>query len=117
MSQLRRQLTVADVVAIEDLGLVVHAGRSRLGNPIEVAHVSELPTAPEWLEGGEFSMTSGLMLDDTGDAWNRYAGQAASRGAAALALGLGPDLRHTEMPERLVVAGHRHHLPLLGIPA
>jgi purine catabolism regulator len=117
MSQLRRQLTVADVVAIEELGLVVHAGRSRLGNPIEVAHVSELPTAPEWLEGGEFLMTSGLMLDDTGDAWDRYAGQAASRGAAALALGLGPDLRHTEMPERLVVAGHRHRLPLLGIPA
>ena len=62
-------------------------------------------------------MTSGLMLDDSGDAWNRYVGQAASRGAAALALGLGPDLRHAEMPERLVVAGHRHHVPLIGIPA
>ena len=62
-------------------------------------------------------MTSGLMLDDTGEAWNRYAGRVASRGAAALALGLGPDLRHTEMPERLVAAGHRHHLPLIAIPA
>lgn len=38
----------------------MHAGRSRLDNPSGVASDSELPTAPEWPEGGEFLMTSAL---------------------------------------------------------
>ena len=117
MSHLRHQLTVADVIAIKRLGLVVHAGRPGLGNPIEVAHVLELPPAPGWLEGGEFLMTSGSMLDDTSGTWDRYLSPIASCGAAALALSLGAGLRYAQMPERLVAAAHRYHLPLIGIPA
>jgi purine catabolism regulator len=116
-NQVSGRLTVKAVIAIESLGLVVHAGQSALNNPIDIAHVSELPTAPECIEGGGFLMTSGLMLDDTAEAWNRYVNTLAARGAAALALALGPDLAHQHMPRRLVAAADRCGLPLLEVPA
>lgn len=110
------RLTVADVVAVESLRLVVHAGETALGNPIDVAHFSELPTAPQWLEGGEFLMTSGLMIDDSESSWNRYVNTIAARGAAALAVGLGAGLPHQTMPSGLVVAARRCNLPLIAVP-
>lgn len=116
--QLRtRGLTVADLTASEPLGLVVHAGHGALDNAIDIAHVSELHTAPEWIDAGGFLMTSGLTLDDTASTWNRYVNTLSARGAAALALGLGPDLPHQQVPQRLVEAAESRGLPLLTVPA
>lgn len=110
-------LTVADLIAIDALGLVVHAGRSALANAIEIAHVSESPTAPEWIDGGGFLMTSALTLTNTTEDWNRYVNTLSIRGAAALALGLGHDLPYQAVPQRLVEAAETRGLPLLEIPS
>lgn len=111
------QLTVADVVAVEALGLVVHAGRSALGNPIDVAHVSEVAHATELVERGEFLMTTGSELADTAEAWEAYVAHFAAGGAAALALGVGESQAYRAMPACLVMAAERHGVPLLEVPA
>ncbi len=117
MRHQQRYLSVADVVAIDGLGLVVHAGESALDNPIEVAHVSEVRNAPEWLEGGEFMITTGLLMDDSAETWDPYVRAVAESGAAALALGVGEDVAYTSMPDALVAAARRYGVPLLSIPS
>lgn len=114
MEQETRHLTVADIVAMDALGLEVCVGAAALGNAVEVAHVSEAPNAPDWLEGGEFLITSGALLADAD--WNDYVAVVAERGAAALALGIGASATYDAVPSGLVQAGEQFGIPVLAIP-
>lgn len=111
-------LRIADLVARPDLRLAVVAGHENLDRPVEAAHVSELLTPGQWLQGGELLMTIGLLLPTTDDACARYVADAAADGAGAcgLVLGLGRDLPHQSAPEPLARAARNAGMPLLTVP-
>ncbi|WP_436771470.1 PucR family transcriptional regulator [Yinghuangia sp. YIM S09857] len=111
-------LRIADLVAIPELRLTVAAGHRNLGRPIEAAHVSELLTPGQWLQGGELLMTIGLLLPMTDEACAAYVRDAAAGGAGAcgLVLGLGRDLPYQSAPDPLVRAARAAGMPLLTVP-
>lgn len=110
-------VTVRDIVEIPALGLVVRAGHEHLDNVIDGAHVSEVLRAVDLLEGGEFLLTTGALLGDHESDWESYVGALTRQGAAGLALGVGPELRHRTTPEALIASAQTHGLPLVEIPA
>ncbi|GAA4959058.1 PucR family transcriptional regulator [Yinghuangia aomiensis] len=109
---------IADLVALPELRLAVAAGAAHLGRPVEAAHVSELLTPGQWLQGGELLMTIGLLLPMTDEACAAYVRDAAADGSGAcgLVLGLGRDLPHQSAPEPLVGAAEAAGMPLLTVP-
>lgn len=111
-------LRIADLVAIPELRLTVAAGSAHLDRPVEAAHVSELLTPGQWLQGGELLMTIGLLLPMTDEACEAYVRDAAADGAGAcgLVLGLGRDLPHQSPPAPLVRAAQAAGMPLLAVP-
>lgn len=111
-------LRIADLVAIPELRLAVAAGHANLDRPVEAAHVSELLTPGQWLQGGELLMTIGLLLPMTDEACAAYVRDAAAGGAGAcgLVLGLGRDLPYQSAPDPLVRAAREAGMPLLTVP-
>ncbi|MEU8135105.1 PucR family transcriptional regulator [Streptodolium elevatio] len=111
-------LRIADLVAIPELRLAVAAGGANLDRPVEAAHVSELLTPGQWLQGGELLMTIGLLLPMTDEACAAYVRDAAADGAGAcgLVLGLGHELPHQSPPAPLVRAARAAGMPLLTVP-
>lgn len=109
---------IADLVALPELRLAVVAGAAHLGRAVEAAHVSELLTPGQWLQGGELLMTIGLLLPMTDEACAAYVRDAAAGGSGAcgLVLGLGRDLPHQSAPEPLVRAAEAAGMPLLTVP-
>lgn len=109
---------IADLVALPELRLAVVAGAAHLGRPVEAAHVSELLTPGQWLQGGELLMTIGLLLPMTDEACAAYVRDAAAGGSGAcgLVLGLGRDLPYQSAPEPLVGAAEAAGMPLLTVP-
>ncbi|MFT4044555.1 MAG: PucR family transcriptional regulator [Gordonia sp. (in: high G+C Gram-positive bacteria)] len=110
-------ITVADVVAADELGLEVVAGHDLLDAEVVVAHVSELITPQPWLRGGELLMTVGLLLEMTVEACCGYLRNCRAGGVAAVALGLGPGLPYQRCPQPLRIAAQREGVVLLTVPA
>src|SRR3954453_18004906 len=104
-------LTVADILAIENLELRRAGGGAGLHRPVRGVHTSELDDPTPWLRGGELLLSTGrpLRRDPAG-----FVERLASRGLAGVGLGLGFDL--DEMPAEAVAAGDRLGFPLLTIP-
>jgi purine catabolism regulator len=104
-------LTVADILAIENLDLRRVGGGAGLHRPVRGVHTSELDDPTPWLRGGELLLSTGrpLRRDPAG-----FVERLASRGLAGMGLGLGFDL--DEMPAEAVEAGDRLGFPLLTIP-
>ncbi|WP_394160344.1 PucR family transcriptional regulator [Galactobacter valiniphilus] len=88
------------------------AGHGPAAAPITGVHVSELEDPTPYLEGGELLLTTGMP-------WGRGGAQAyvaglASRGVAALGVGLGPWAR--AVPEAVTEACREHGLALAVVP-
>ncbi|MGC0416426.1 PucR family transcriptional regulator [Embleya sp. AB8] len=109
-------LRISDLVARADLRLAVASGAEHLDRRVEAAHVSELLTPGQWLQGGELLMTIGLLLPMTDHDCAAYVRDVASAGACALVLGLGRELPHQRAPEPLIRASRAAGLPLLTVP-
>src|ERR671914_343397 len=65
-------LTVRDIASLPDVGLTVVAGEEGLGNEVSWLHVSELADPTQFLEGGEFLLTTGLGVGELGSAQRAY---------------------------------------------
>ncbi|MGV9825734.1 PucR family transcriptional regulator [Gordonia sp. NPDC003429] len=109
-------ITVADVVAADELGLEVIWGDHLLDVEVVVAHVSELTSPQAWLRGGELLMTVGLLLEMTEDGCRDYLRNCRAGGVAAVALGLGPGLPYQRCPEPLRTAAAEVGVALLVVP-
>jgi purine catabolism regulator len=105
-------LRVADLVAMQHLGLKVLAGADGLNRRIEWCHVSELEDPGPWLEGGEMLIVNGFGVPASGSGQARYITRLAEHRAVALAIGVRTPPVHQDMLD----AADRAGLPLLRIP-
>ena len=104
-------LTVADILAIENLELRRVGGAAGVHRPVRGVHTSELDDPTPWLRGGELLLSTGRPLRRDPAA---FVERLASRGLAGMGLGLGFDL--DEMPAAAIDAGDRLGFPVLTIP-
>lgn len=106
-------VTVADLIALPELGLRLLSASPPVDRPLSWVHVSELADPTPFLDGGELLLTTGLALHH-GDAVDAYVRRLARAGVAALGFGIG--VGEDVVPTALVDAAEDAGLPLLEVP-
>ena len=107
-------LTVRDIAAMPGLGLDVVAGSAGLDKPVTWLHVSELEDPTEFLEGGEFLLTTGLGVGELESSQRAYARRLAQHRLAGLGFGLG--FGFAEVPRALVAEADKLGFPVVSVP-
>ncbi|MDQ3993702.1 MAG: PucR family transcriptional regulator ligand-binding domain-containing protein [Actinomycetota bacterium] len=107
-------LTVRDIAALSDLDLRVVGGEDGLANEVTWLHVSELADPTEFLEGGEFLLTTGLGVADRAESQRTYVARLARHRLAGLGFGVG--FGFAEVPRALVREADRLGFPVVSIP-
>ena len=82
-------LTVQEIAELPELGLAVVAGAEGLRNEVSWLHVSELADPTQFLEGGEFLLTTGLGVGEMATTQRAYVRRLAKHGLAGLGFGVG----------------------------
>ena len=95
------------------LELAVAAGADGLGNKVSWLHVSELADPTEWLEGGEFLLTTGLGVGGRRPQ-RAYVRRLAKHGLSGLGFGIG--FSFAEVPAPMVEEADKHSFPVLAVP-
>jgi PucR family transcriptional regulator, purine catabolism regulatory protein len=107
-------LTVRDIAAMPGLGLETVAGSDGLDNPVSWLHVSELEDPTQFLEGGEFLLTTGLGVGELATTQRAYVRRLAEHGLAGLGFGVG--FGFAETPGGLVAEADRLSFPVVSVP-
>lgn len=108
-------LTVAETLKLDAMqGAAVVAGAGGLDRLVEWVHVSSVPDAPLWLNGGELVLTTALNLPQDPDDQRHYVQAMADKGVAALALAVGRHIDHA--PPNMRQVADANDLPLIEIP-
>jgi purine catabolism regulator len=107
-------LSVGQVAALPDLGLIVRTLTPAMDHEVRWVAVSELADPTPWLEGGDLLLTTGMSIVDDAEMTADYVGRLVAADVAALGFGVG--LTHHEIPATLVTAAERAGLPLLEVP-
>jgi purine catabolism regulator len=107
-------LTVQDIAELPDLGLAVAAGSAGLGNEVSWLHVSELTDPTQFLEGGEFLLTTGLGVADMATTQRAYVRRLAKHGVAGLGFGIG--FGFPEVPAPIVEEANKLAFPVVSVP-
>jgi purine catabolism regulator len=106
-------LKVADLVQMDHLGLTVLSGQGGLERRVLWAHVAEIEDIADWLDGGEFLMTSGGGLPASPSKQVAYVQRLAEVRAAGLAIGQ----RSPEISSQMLEEAERLDLPVLSVRA
>lgn len=107
-------LTVRDIAHMPGLELSVAAGAGGLGNEVSWLHVSELADPTEFLEGGEFLLTTGLGIGEQAAVQTAYVRRLAEHGLAGLGFGVG--FGFSEIPTPIVKEADRLSFPTMVVP-
>ena len=107
-------LTVQDIAAMPGLRLTVAAGAEGLGNQVTWLHVSELSDPTQFLEGGEFLLTTGLGVGEMETTQRAYVRRLAEHGLAGLGFSVG--FGFPDVPPALVEEANRLGFPVLSVP-
>src|SRR5919199_3758914 len=107
-------LRVQDIAELPELGLAVAAGSDGLDNEVSWLHVSELTDPTQFLEGGEFLLTTGLGVADMATTQRAYVRRLAKHGLAGLGFGIG--FGFAEVPAPIVEEANRLSFPVLSVP-
>jgi purine catabolism regulator len=107
-------LTARDIAAMPGLGLEVVAGSDGLDNTVSWLHVSELEDPTQFLEGGEFLLTTGLGVGELATTQRAYVRRLAEHGLAGLGFGVG--FGFAEAPSGLVDEADRLSFPIVSVP-
>ncbi|WP_405583060.1 PucR family transcriptional regulator ligand-binding domain-containing protein [Streptomyces sp. NBC_01092] len=110
-------VSLAALLAREDLGLRQIAGPADRATVIHWAHTSEMADPYPYLLGGELLLTAGVHVPEaagSGTYFDDYVARIVAAGGAALGFGLAPV--HDTVPRALVEACDTHELPLLEVP-
>jgi PucR family transcriptional regulator, purine catabolism regulatory protein len=107
-------LTVRDIAVMPGLGLEVVAGSDGLDNAVSWLHVSELDDPTQFLEGGEFLLTTGLGVGELETTQRAYVRRLADHGLAGLGFGLG--FGFAETPAGLLAEADRRSFPVVSVP-
>ncbi len=106
--------TLRTLVAMPELGLVVHSGADALDRAVGWVHVSELEDPTPFLEGGELLLTTGLTLHPERTAQVTYVQRLAATNVVGLGWGTG--LGHDQVPATLIAAAQDCGLPVIEVP-
>jgi PucR family transcriptional regulator, purine catabolism regulatory protein len=107
-------LTVKDIAELPELGLAVAAGSDGLDNEVSWLHVSELTDPTQFLEGGEFLLTTGLGVADMATTQRAYVRRLAKHGLAGLGFGIG--FGFAEVPPPIAEEANKLSFPILTVP-
>ena len=107
-------LTVGQVAALPELGLLVRTTAAPLERQVRWVAVSEHADPTPWLEGGDLLLTTGMSLADDVRQARAYVERLVAAEVAGLGFGVG--LTHQAVPPALVAAAERAGLPLLEVP-
>ena len=107
-------LTVQDIAELPELDLAVAAGSDGLDNEVSWLHVSELTDPTQFLEGGEFLLTTGLGVADMGTTQRAYVRRLAKHGLAGLGFGIG--FGFAEVPAPIVEEANKLSFPVISVP-
>lgn len=108
-------LTVREALTLnvlKDAKLV--AGHEGLDNPIRWTHILDLPEVAEWVKGGEVLLTSGLGIQDSPAAQEKYMREAAEKKIAAVFVTVQEYLPQTTARMREIA--NRAAMPLVELP-
>ena len=106
-------VTVADLLAVDDLALVpVHLAAADVD--VRWVATSELVDPTPYLEGGEVLLTTGLETKEWRSDWRAYVERLAGAGVAALGFGTG--LTHERSPKLLERACRDVGVNLFEVP-
>jgi purine catabolism regulator len=107
-------LTVRDIATMPGLELEVAAGADGLANEVSWLHVSELADPTEFLEGGEFLLTTGLGVGDETKSQRAYVRRLAQHGLAGLGFGVG--FGFPDVPAPIVEEADMLSFPIVVVP-
>src|SRR5919197_4868250 len=107
-------LTVQDIAELPELGLAVAAGSDGLDKEVSWLHVSELTDPTQFLEGGEFLLTTGLGVADMATTQRAYVRRLAKHGLAGLGFGVG--FGFAEVPAPIVEEANKLSFPVISVP-
>lgn len=109
---MRDYLTIADLVAMPQLGLQLVGGHEATANPVLWTHVSELSDPGPWLEGGELLIVNGFGIPQSPADQVEYVSRLAHHRLAGLVIGVkAPDITQEMLDE-----ADRLRFPVLRIP-
>src|SRR5918999_215990 len=97
-----------------ELDLGVAAGANGLAREVNWLHVSELADPTQFLEGGEFLLTTGLGVGEMATTQRAYVRRLAKHGLAGLGFGVG--FGFPDVPAALVEEADRLDFPILTVP-
>lgn len=108
-------LTVAELLKMDEWsGAQVVAGAAGLDHPIRWVHNAAVPDAPDWLNGGEFVLTTAINMPQTPEEQCAYLLALVRKNVAGLAIAVG---RYIEaIPPYLTDLAEAHAFPLISIP-
>lgn len=109
---MREHLTLADIVAMPNLGLTVVAGQQALSNPVIWTHVSELEDPGPWLEGGELLVVNGFGIPEDAAGQVEYVTRLAKHRLAGLAV----SVRAPDLSGDMISVANALNFPILRIP-
>ena len=107
-------LTVRDLATMPGLELSVAAGADGLANEVSWLHVSELADPTEFLEGGEFLLTTGLGVGEEATTQRAYVRRLAEHGLSGLGFGIG--FGFPAVPAPLVEEADKLSFPTIAVP-
>src|SRR6188508_1492005 len=107
-------LTVQGIAELPGLGLTVAAGAEGLRNEVSWLHVSELADPTEFLEGGEFLLTTGLGVGEMATTQRAYLRRLAKHGLAGLGFGIG--FGFPAVPAPIVEEANKLSFPVVTVP-
>ena len=96
------------------LNLTVAAGADGLGRHVSWLHVSELSDPTQFLEGGEFLLTTGLGVGETATTQRAYIRRLAKHGLAGLGFSVG--FGFPDVPPAIVEEATKLSFPVLSVP-
>lgn len=112
---MNNNVLVKNILSLPSLeGAEIIAGSSHADNPITNIAVMEVPDVSEWVQPGEFLITTGYMFKDDIEGFVNIIPELQHRNVAAL--GLKPNRFINKIPKELIKAAEKHGLPLIYLP-
>lgn len=107
-------LTLRDVLAMDDLGLMLRTAQSDLDTPIAWVAVSELADPAPWLSGQELLLTTGMRI--TAKSAPAYVKRLHEGGVRVVGFGIGTELTHAEIPAAFLEAAQSRGIAVVEVP-
>ncbi len=109
------KVTVKTILSLPSLsGAQIIAGGSHSSNRITNLAVMEVPDVSDWVQPGEFLMTTGYMFKDNIEGFTSIIPELVQRKVAAL--GIKPNRFINQIPDALIEAADELGLPLISLP-